>query len=177
MNTVIKILFFTLIILLLACKKEPVYNEIPENQKQALLYYKYNEGDTILLLSNNIDTLVFHVEKRIVEFRKRYYGSSNQSFYEYYTLNIKGINNENYIYINAYNNSNSYPFEFIFCSQMFSIGGYDFINFNNQYNINNQIYYNIYSISNNNNNDSIFTSPEKGIIKIKNDTISFSLIE
>jgi len=64
MNTVIKILILNLIILLLACKREPRYFNIPENIRQALLYYK-NNGDTLKLLKNNNDTLIFLISKKI----------------------------------------------------------------------------------------------------------------
>ena len=58
-----KVLYIYIIILifLFACKKKEIYYDIPENIREASLYYTFKKGDTLKMLKNNKDTLIFTV--------------------------------------------------------------------------------------------------------------------
>ncbi len=187
MNTVIKILILNLIILLLACKREPKYINIPENIRQALLYYKFEAEDTFKLLKNNSDTIYFVVRSKKIYYQKIYLHKDN---YEEYYLEIESTNSNYYIEIHTEIiststdiNKNKYRYG-IFIKQAYvnsSISTNNIYRFYNIYTLNNKVYNNVYYLNyidnNININDSILTSPDKGIIKAWNDYITFSIIE
>ena len=172
MNTAIKIIILNLIILLLACKREPIYFNIPENIRQASLYYKYNKEDTFKLLLNNSDTLAFKIDEKNIGYniyRKRY------KYYEHYQLGINGINTNINGYINVYFEHEKYNVNIIFQIDEISLVTTDLKMSYNSLEINNKTYNNVYLLTGN--YDSSYTSQDKGIIKAWNDSVTFSIIE
>jgi hypothetical protein len=166
-------LIVTIVILSLiftACREDKY---IPEYLRKAIFYYK-NQGDTLCVLkNNNNDTLTFVInEVNRTYFIPYLWGHSHcEQFYSTisstnnsYGIDIE-VDCEPICYIHIIKNYKEI-FSFSRCSRYYI-----------HKNIDGKNYFNVYLLTSLHTKDSIFTSPEKGIIKVWNDSITLSLIE
>lgn len=179
MNLFVKILLITFGLYFSGCRKEKYY-DLPENIKQALLYYKYNIGDSVRYLRNNTDTLCFVVIEKDISYR----ATLPYSNFEDYWLTIKSTNSNYFIEINADVLNDRYDIDnwiTIYTDEQdprISVNKLK-ANYTTKL-INGKIYSNVFLFYYDlvaGRQDTVYTSPNVGIIKACSDSLSLILLE
>jgi hypothetical protein len=164
-----RLIFLALVTLLFFnnCIKEDIYFNIPEDYREAYLYY-YGEGGSFKMLLNDKDTLTFVIEKKKIFYEYQKYDQYQK--YEQFKLEF------NYGEIDfSQDLQGVYPRFIINIETGFLVGRVR--SFYKNLTIDNKNFNNVYLLISYLNNDSIYVSREKGIIKAWNDSITLTLIE
>lgn len=158
-----------------ACKKDKEEYHLTDEQKKQALYYTYNEGDTLFFLRNNTDTISLTIS--YIYFNKSYgtyFGATVGESIDIY------LNGDNYYArintraIGGVETQTNGIIEINFCGlvcerkpsgEIISTLNVDSITYNN-----------VYVYTSKTQNSSIYANEKYGIIKVENDTVSYTLI-
>jgi hypothetical protein len=163
-KTVILIGLFSLLIFN-NCIKENIYFNMPENYREAYLYY-YGKDGSFKMILNGIDTVNFVAEKKRVYYE--YQKNDRYKKYEQFKLEL------NHGEIDFSQDSEGVYGRFVINIEAGLFVG-EIRNFYNDLSIDNKNYKNVYLLLGG--TDSMYVSREKGIIKAWNDSITLTLIE
>jgi hypothetical protein len=178
MQQIFKITIF-LSIILFACKKDKYFN-IPEKMRNVAMYYSHEKGDSVKYILNNSDTFILRIRNKNIGYNNNA-GPYRHSFHEFFNLECFQLNHS---LIDDINLRSDIQFDYesnkFICSTGFKNLSIHFfceedIKYIGELTIDNITFHNVYLLSNN--SDSIYSSPNKGIIKAWNDSLTFILIE